>query len=84
MLNTREKLHLIAIEEEIAHLQLQMCMEECAYLGAKTPAEKDTEAEASERGTYQWHPHLMRRRTHQQLVGNEAAQLAGRNASRIH
>jgi hypothetical protein len=44
MLTTRQKLHLIAIEEEIAHLQLQMCMEECAYLGA---AKDDTAKEAN-------------------------------------
>jgi hypothetical protein len=47
MLTTRQKLHLIAIEEEIAHLQLQMCMEECAYLGAaKSDDEKETNATA--------------------------------------
>jgi hypothetical protein len=46
MLTTRQKLHLIAIEEEIAHLQLQMCMEECAYLGAKSPDEKEANATA--------------------------------------
>ena len=40
MLTARQKLYLVAIEEEIATLQLQLCMETDTYLGAKSNDQK--------------------------------------------
>jgi hypothetical protein len=45
MLDVKHKLKLVAIEEEITKLQLQIYRENSMYLGAKTNEEKDAEAE---------------------------------------
>ena len=45
MLDVKRKLKLLAIEEEIAHLELQVCREDGVFLGAKSKQQKADDAD---------------------------------------